>query len=86
MHSQSQDLNSRILVVDDNQAIHDDFRKILCAHDYDSGLRDLEAVMFGESDALPDPVSNYEVAFAHQGEEALHKVAAAVSEGRPFAL
>jgi two-component system sensor histidine kinase/response regulator len=78
--------NRRILIVDDNRAIHDDFRKILCAQDYDSGLRELEAVMFGESDARPDPNCNYEVDFALQGQEAFEKVSAAMAEGRPFAL
>jgi two-component system, sensor histidine kinase and response regulator len=86
MHGQSQELNHRILIVDDNRAIHDDFRKILCTKDYDSGLRDLEAVMFGESDTSPDPNSNYEVDFALQGKEALQKVSSAIAEGRPYAL
>jgi two-component system sensor histidine kinase/response regulator len=86
MHNQSQEMNRRILIVDDNRAIHDDFRKILCTKDYDAGLRDVEMALFGESDASPDMGSAYEVDFALQGEEAYHKVRAAMAAGRPFAL
>jgi two-component system NtrC family sensor kinase len=42
---------SRILIVDDNRAIHDDFRKILLDRELDESLQDLEATLFG--DAMP---------------------------------
>ena len=38
--------NRRILVIDDNRAIHDDFRKILCPADIANGLDDLEKDLF----------------------------------------
>ena len=86
MQSPPQELNRRILIVDDNRAIHDDFRKILCATEHDSGLRELEASLFGDTDTSPVPNNTYEVEFALQGEEAFQIVRTAVSEGRPFAL
>ena len=32
--------HQRILIIDDNPAIHDDFRTILCEKEFDSGLRE----------------------------------------------
>src|SRR3972149_12086350 len=76
----------RILVVDDNRAIHDDFRKILCRKDDGEELRDLETALFGEHKAEPSTIGLYDVDFACQGEEAYRKVRAAIHEKRPFAL
>ena len=38
----------RLLVIDDNRAIHDDFRKILCPSS-SAPLDDLETALFGPS-------------------------------------
>ncbi|HTS26987.1 MAG TPA: response regulator [Bryobacteraceae bacterium] len=76
--------NHRILVVDDNRAIHDDLRKILASdgsHDLD--LQTDESILF---DAQPVPVTNFEIDSAYQGEEGLEKLREAVSAGRPYAL
>ncbi len=78
--------NSRILIVDDNRAIHEDFRKILA--DENASAEDLEqaeTALFGES-APQFRNAQYELEFACQGEEALEKVQAAVAADRPFAL
>jgi len=41
--------NHRILVIDDNRAIHEDFRKILCSRtDQPKALEDAEAALFGK--------------------------------------
>ena len=40
--------NRRVLVVDDNHAIHDDYTKILAPAPANDMLADLEAQMFGE--------------------------------------
>ena len=77
--------NRRILVVDDNQAIHQDFRKILCAPPASTTLDAMEAALFGGAATAPvDP--GFEVDSAFQGEEGLARVKAAVAEGRPYAL
>jgi PAS domain S-box-containing protein len=72
----------RILVVDDNQAIHEDFRKILTRSDAaDTELCAAEAKLFGieESDC-------FEMDSALQGEEALQMVQRAIGHGRPYAM
>ena len=76
--------NHRILVVDDNVAIHNDLRKILVN---DTGervaLEDDEAVLF---DSVPAAVTDFQVDSAYQGEEGLEKLQQAVAAGRPYAL
>jgi diguanylate cyclase (GGDEF)-like protein len=72
----------RILVIDDNDAIHSDFRKILATRG-PSGLDDDEAAIFG--DARPTkPQVEFETDFALQGKEGFDKVSAAVNDGRPY--
>jgi PAS domain S-box-containing protein len=76
----------RILVVDDNQAIHDDFRKtLLGTGSSSSSLADLEAELFNK----PAPtlkVGPFRVDFASQGPEALTMVEAALKANDPYAL
>ena len=80
----------RVLIVDDNTAIHDDFRKILLGrpkdpHDF---LR-LERELFGDSsapEADPNDKTEFELEMAHQGEEAVELARAALDAGRPFQL
>jgi len=77
--------NRRILVVDDNQAIHQDFRKILCAAPASTALDAMEAALFGGPSAAPQD-AGFEVDSAYQGEEGIARVRAAVREGRPYAV
>ncbi len=79
----------RLLIVDDNPTIHEDFRKIL-APDLapTSELEALERELLGEAQdasALP-PHQRFELQSAHQGEAAVELVARACSEGRPYTL
>src|SRR5882724_2761544 len=77
--------NLRILVVDDNRAIHDDFRKILVGRSKITATEAMETALFGEPTdthvALP-----FEVDSAYQGKEGLEKVKAALAAGRPYAM
>jgi two-component system sensor histidine kinase/response regulator len=79
----------RILVVDDNESIHGDFRKILgggSSHaSAENSLAASEAALFGEAPAAtgPDP---FEIDSAFQGQEALERVKRAKAEGRPYAV
>ena len=79
------DFNHRILLVDDNPAIHEDFRKILVGPSAKAAA--LEAV---ESILFDAPASAATTEFfldsAHQGREALDKVTAARRAGRPYAM
>jgi len=77
--------NRRILVIDDNQAIHDDFRKILCGDAATAGLDEDEAALFGDGSPTTE-VESVELDSACQGEEGLDLVRKAAQEGRPYAL
>jgi signal transduction histidine kinase len=77
----------RILVVDDNPAIHQDFRKILATTGGGdlAELDEMESVLFGEPQAWVSPTV-FELDSAPNGEEAVRLVAEAVREGRPYAM
>lgn len=77
--------NKRILVIDDNHAIHDDFRKILCADDATANLNEEEAALFGEESPAAG-ANNYQIDSAYQGEEGLALVRQAAQEERPYAM
>jgi CheY-like chemotaxis protein len=76
----------RILVIDDNPAIHEDFRKILCRDRTSSSqLEAQEAELFGTRPPLGGQ-SEFEIDSAYQGEAGLARVYHAIQEGRPYAL
>ncbi|HEX3718077.1 MAG TPA: ATP-binding protein [Verrucomicrobiae bacterium] len=78
--------NLRILVVDDNPAVHEDFRKILCPPSSKGAeMRATEKALFGEvRDAPLAPAFSVESAL--QGEEGLARAVEAQRKGVPFAL
>jgi len=83
--------NRRILLIDDNPAIHADFRKILCADEGDSAKEDdfeaMESAVFGKaSSARPHAAAHFELDDAFQGAEGFAKVQKAAAEGKPYAL
>lgn len=72
--------------MDDNPAIHEDFRKILSpTHGEKSDIQDLKAALFGDA---PKAVTEteFELVSAFQGSEALELVKQAVAEHRPYAM
>jgi len=78
--------NRRILIIDDNRAIHEDFGKILgSGASENSALTALEDELFGE--ASPVSVKEYfELCSAYQGRDGFEMVRNAENEGHPFAL
>jgi two-component system, NtrC family, sensor kinase len=79
------DTGRRILIVDDNESIHRDFRYILGGSgEADHALADAEAALFGT--ALHARREGFELASAYQGQQALAMVISAREEGRPYAL
>jgi signal transduction histidine kinase/PleD family two-component response regulator len=81
--------NNRVLVIDDNPAIHADIRKILCpAASGTEALDDLEAAVFGDSPSRPPQTTeaSFSLDDAHQGREGLQLVEQAVTHGQPYAL
>jgi len=80
--------NNRVLVIDDNPAIHADVRKILCPHmsSTAASLAALEAELLGEGAAPVRASRDFAVDSAHQGREGLQLVRKAVEAGRPYAM
>lgn len=81
--------NPRILAVDDEQAILDEFQEILCPT-ADSGqpkhkLENLDTKLFGET-CPSSPVISLDLVLCRQGDEAVEKVRVAVEENKPFAV
>ena len=82
--------NNRLLIVDDNQEIHEDFRKILLAESA-TGLSDrlggLEDAVFDEPQPSQASVpKEFQIDSAYQGREGLAKVEQALSQGKPFSV
>jgi diguanylate cyclase len=78
--------NGRILVIDDNPAIHDDFAKILVpSSGNDAGMSRIEKILFGDANPAPTPPT-FELQFAPQGADGVRLARAAQAAGRPFAL
>jgi diguanylate cyclase (GGDEF)-like protein len=78
--------SGRILVIDDNPAIHQDFEKILGGDSgSDAAMAQAERVLFGDSvAAIVHP--SFQVTFASQGQQGVSLVQRAVTDGQPFAL
>jgi two-component system NtrC family sensor kinase len=75
----------RILVIDDNEAIHADFRKVLLEKDEDLELKELERLCFGESEVQDATIDlKFEVSHAHQGEAGVQMVSEAMFNEVPF--
>ncbi len=79
--------NHRILIIDDNPSIHDDFRKILGPADATLAkeLDVEEAALFGDKADASRPWS-FQLESAFQGEEGLEKVRVACAKGEPYAV
>jgi two-component system, cell cycle sensor histidine kinase and response regulator CckA len=78
--------NHRVLIVDDNQAIHEDFRKILCpAKPNKEEVRSLKAALFDNAPKTSTTV-DFELVSAFQGQEALTLVRESLAGKRPFAM
>src|SRR5213594_315283 len=86
MSDSSHHRNRRILVIDDNRAIHDDFRKILAANcTGPSALAAFESALFGAV-SLNNILPRFEIHSAYQGLEGFERVKQARSEHRPYAM
>ena len=80
--------SNRVLLIDDNAAIHGDFRKVLSADSEDDAqetLARLEADLFGEERSAGTR-PNFEVDSAHQGKDGVAMVRAALERGQPYAM
>src|ERR1051326_7680250 len=75
----------RILIVDDNPAIHADFRKVLGPGSQTaSRMSALESTLFGKPSSAPVERTIFRLDFAFQGEEALGMVRRAMEQNDPY--
>jgi len=77
----------RLLIIDDNVAIHQDFLKVLGSTPdmAEQEFLAAEAALFGEPvTAFERP--NFTIDSAYQGQEGVEKVRQAVAQGRPYSL
>jgi CheY-like chemotaxis protein len=77
---------ARILIVDDNRAIHEDFRKILLGGKRDENLQNLEARVFGNPAVARDTPGEFRLDSAYQGAEALSLVQIAHDDHEPYSV
>jgi two-component system cell cycle sensor histidine kinase/response regulator CckA len=89
MNNVSATKNRRILIIDDNHAIHDDFRKILSSPTVAAAALDVtEAELFGKPAPQGGTVRQirYEIDSAYQGQDGVLLVKQALEAGRPYAM
>lgn len=79
------EVNRRILIVDDNRDIHDDFRKLLAADDSDAAIDAMASELFDLPPGRAEAPA-FELSFASQGAEGFEMVARGASVGTPYAL
>ncbi|MBI3839852.1 MAG: PAS domain S-box protein [Planctomycetia bacterium] len=78
--------NRRVLIVDDNDAIHSDFRKIIAADGgLESAVVSAAAALFDER-ARPQANANFDVDSAFQGQEGLARVQQSIRNNLPYAV
>ena len=78
--------NRRILVIDDNRAIHSDFKKILCPVTNDQpALEAVESELFGQTAANTGPIG-FHVDSAFQGQEGLALMQQSIAAGKPYSV
>jgi len=78
----------RLLVIDDNVAIHDDFRKVLCGaleKEAEDAYLAGEAALFGEVVAVSARPA-FLIDSAYQGQEGVEKARQALEQGRAYNL
>jgi len=85
MNPTSPEKNLRILIVDDNPSIHEDFKKILADESPDEEALAMEEVLFGKPAEINNRV-RFELSSAYQGKEGFELVKQALDENRPYAM
>ena len=76
----------RILVIDDNHNIHNDFMKILMPDYYDDTVSELEEEMFGESQNNINNKIKFDLICAGQGQEGCQLIEQANVAGEPYSV
>jgi two-component system NtrC family sensor kinase len=82
LHSDPALDNRRVLIVDDNEAIHEDFKKIIGPTGTTDALDEFESDLFGDTHSR----QSFDIDSAFQGDVGYQRVCAAVAAGAPYAL
>jgi signal transduction histidine kinase len=82
----AEDRNHRILIVDDNPAIHEDFKKIFTATKNTEGnFEEADAALFGEAAAVASE-HEFSLDSAFQGQEGLELIRKSLDKKSPYAM
>ena len=76
----------RVLAIDDNSSIHEDYKKVLIQQGSNDALMESEALLFGD-DANQSPSKEkfqYTIDSAFQGQEGFEMVRKALEDGQPY--
>jgi CheY-like chemotaxis protein len=85
-NSQKAVMPRRILVIDDNPAIHDDFRKLLCPGRANAKLDEMESALFGATVRQSSARNQFIVDAALQGKEGFEHVQRSMKLGPRYAV
>jgi len=79
--------NLRIIIIDDNPAIHQDFIKVLATYQHSSVFKYLDQELFGNKKEIDnDSLPVFQIDTARQGQEGIEKIKLAIQEDDPYAL
>jgi response regulator RpfG family c-di-GMP phosphodiesterase len=76
--------NRKILVIDDKESIHEDFKQVLSAGQTNVSLDAARAAIFGTN--KPDDFVGFEIDCVFNGRDGLEKITQAVKEDKPYAM
>jgi diguanylate cyclase len=85
MANEADTVTHRVLVIDDNAAIHEDFRKILVADGSSPEVSAAEAALFGAQQPAVDR-PRFDMDSAMQGRDGVERARQALGEGRPYSV
>jgi len=78
--------NRRVLIIDDNEAIHDDIRKVLNGDSTTDELTAATARLLGKPETLAFESMQFDIESSFQGQEGLQTAEKALKDSRPFAV
>ena len=82
-----EDINLRILTIDDNASIHEDYRKVLLQREANAQLNAAESILFDNTpEPNPNPLPEYQIDSAFQGEQGLELVKKSLANNTPYAV
>jgi diguanylate cyclase len=85
MANDADTVTHRVLVIDDNAAIHEDFRKILVSAGNSAAVSAAEAALFGAQEPTIDRPT-FDMDSAMQGRDGVERARQAIAEGRPYSV